>query len=895
MNVDRLLRIIPLRWRSVFHRDAIERELDEELRYHLDTQIAENVRRGMAPDAARIAAVRALGGIEFQKEQVRDTRGTRWIEEWAGDLRFALRGIRRSPGFSFTIVLTLTLGIGANTAMFTLLRGTLFKALPNRHGEQLVYIRQSAAKSPNERFSVPEIAEYRATSKTLSAIAEYSAMTFTLVSDDGPPVHAQTGIVTGNYFDVMGLVPVLGRLTDRSDDGPAAPSVSVLTYEYWMSHFNGDSAIVGRTIRLNDKISTVVGVVQRAAHYPQRTDVFVNTVSSAHHMGAAMVTSRTHRMTEIFGRLAPRATVAQAQSELARLLTTMVRDHPEAYKESQYTVRLAPLRAVLNERATLTFWVLMAAAVFVLFIACANVANLTLMRGVRRERELHVRAALGAGGWRLRRLLIVENLTLALVGGALGVLVAVASLKTLIRFAEQLTPRAYEIRVDAVVLAVGMLTSIVAAIALAFVPRIDRGNLAPSLAGSGRRTTVGRGRQRAQGSLVVAQLAVCMILLTGAGLLVRTLANLESVETGVRTDGVLTVEMPLASTPATSPADQTANLAMYERIRDRVAALPGVERAALGSAVPLRGSHLNSDIAVDGVPVLPHAPAPSAVLSSVDPDYFDAAGIPLLAGREFTSTDRAGQPLVVVLNASFAKRLFGNRNPIGQRVAWAGMLVTYLSVSADWRTVVGVVGDTRDQGLEGDPTATVYEPFPQAPVLGGALVIKTKTDPVPFQAAVTRAIREISPRQMIERPETLDAIRDETVAPRRLNAMFIALFGVLAMVIATVGIAGVLAFSVSARIPEIGIRMSLGADASRVRRMVLSEGGALLATGLILGLGGGLASGRVLRRMLFGVAPNDPATFVAVAFLLGAVGLSACWLPAARAANVDPATALRAE
>jgi ABC-type antimicrobial peptide transport system permease subunit len=282
-------------------------------------------------------------------------------------------------------------------------------------------------------------------------------------------------------------------------------------------------------------------------------------------------------------------------------------------------------------------------------------------------------------------------------------------------------------------------------------------------------------------------------------------------------------------------------------------------------------------------------------MNNVGPDYFDAAGIPLLAGRAFRPSDRSPQPPVVVLNASLAKQLFGNRNPIGRRVAWAGMVVQYMSVPGDWRTVVGVVGDTRDQGLEGDPTPTMYEPFAQGAILGGALVIQVRGDPTAAQAPVIRAIREISPRRMIELPETLESIRDETVAPRRLNAIFIALFGALAMVIAMVGIAGVLAFSVSVRIPEIGIRMSLGADASRVRRMVLGEGGALLVTGLILGLGGALATARVLRGMLFGVAPNDPATFVAVAFILGAVGASACWLPAARAAGVDPAVALRAE
>ena len=451
-----------------------------------------------------------------------------------------------------------------------------------------MYLRQSTAKSPNELFSVPEIADYRAASTTLSAIAEYSSTTFTLTGDDGLPIHAQAGIVTGNYFEVMGLAPILGRLTDRGDDGPSAPSVAVLTYEFWKDHFGGDSAIVGRTVRLDTKIATIVGVVQRAAHYPRRTDIFVNTVTSPHHLGAAMVTSRTHRMTEVFGRLAPHVTVDRARTEIARLSATLAREYPDAYgKDEKFAISLAPLRAVLNERATLTLWVLMAAAAFVLFIACANVANLTLMRGVRRERELHVRAALGAGAWRLRRLLIVENLTLALVGGVLGVLVAAASLKTLVAFAAQLTPRAYEIRVDGVVLAVGFATSIVAAIALSFVPRIDGGALAPSLTAASRRVTLGRGRQRAQQSLVVAQLAVCMVLLTGAGLLVRTLANLEAVDTGVRAERVLTLEMPMPGPLFTSPADpgdEPRELRAHPRSSRRAAGsrhrLAGVGRSA---------------------------------------------------------------------------------------------------------------------------------------------------------------------------------------------------------------------------------------------------------------------------------------------------------------------------
>jgi predicted permease len=574
----------------------------------------------------------------------------------------------------------------------------------------------------------------------------------------------------------------------------------------------------------------------------------------------------------------------------------MYHDHPEAYeKAAQYEVTVSPLRDAVNERASLMFWLLMGAAAFVLLIACANVSNLTLMRGVDREREMLVRAALGAGRGRLRRLLVVENLALAIAGGALGVLVAFAGLRLLVAFAAQFSPRASEIRVDGVVLAVGLATSVLVAVALSFVPRIggDR-SLAVSLApsGGGRRTTLDRGRQRFQQSLVVAQIGACMVLLTGAGLLVRTLAKLQSVETGVRAERVLTVQLPLQGDLLREVMRQPEHLAEYERMRDRVAALPGVQTAALGGGAPLKGD-VSFDVKAEGRAVAPDRPTPHANLATVDPRYFAAAGIPLVAGRGFLSTDRRGASPVVVLNRSFARELFGDENPIGRRVAWTGEVMKFTPISTAWRTVVGVVGDTRRP--DGDPTPTMYEPFAQEVIFGATMVLRATSDPTPLQATITRAIREVSPRQLIEKVETLEQIEDEVVAPRRLNALFIAAFGALAFAIAMVGIAGVLAFSVSSRTAEIAIRMSLGATARRVYGMVLGEGGALLAGGLLVGLTGALFAARLLRGLLFGVTPHDPATLGAVAIVLAAVGVAACWVPAARAARVDPAVALRAE
>jgi predicted permease len=650
---------------------------------------------------------------------------------------------------------------------------------------------------------------------------------------------------------------------------------------------------VGRVFRINGRSAAVVGVAEAAPHFPTENDVFVNMVTSPHHLDATMLHGRTHRMTEVFARLAPTATVEQTRAEITRIQATVHADHPEAYEQaSGFDIWVAPLREALNERASLMMWLLMGAASFVLLIACANVANLTLMRGVRREREMLVRAALGAGRWRLRKLLLIENLALALVGGVLGVGIAFAGLEMLVAFARQISPRADEIRVDGLVLGVALVTSILAAVALSFAPRIgsEHGLTAP-LSAAGRRTTTGRAGHRLQQTLVMAQLAVCVVLLTAAGLLGRTLASLQSVETGVHAENALAMELPIEGETLTG----AEKLSMYERMREGVAALPEVETAGLGSNVPLRNTSFVLEIKAEGRASTPGEATPRAVYKTADPQYFEAAGIPLLAGRAFASTDRRESPRVVILSRSLAERLFPGQDPIGRRVAWTGEVLNFIPVSGDWRTVVGVVGDTRDAGLDSEPTPTLFQPFAQEELFAGALVIRTRSDPAALENTVVRTIRDLYPRQLIENVATLEEVRDATVAPRRLNALFITSFGVLALIIAAVGIAGVLAFSVSSRTAEFGIRMSLGADAARVHRQVLGEGGVLLGGGLALGVAGALATTRLLQGLLFGVAPHDPTTLIAVTMVLAMVGVAACWIPAARAAKVDPAVALRAE
>jgi predicted permease len=498
------------------------------------------------------------------------------------DFRYALRSLTRARGFAFAVILTLGLAIGANTAIFSVVRGVMLRPLPHRDGDRLMFLRQSAngAGRDNVAFSVPEINDFRSASKTLGGIAEYSPMTFTLLGEKDA-VRIDVGLVTGNYLSVMGLGPVLGRGFGPGDDGRGAAPVMMLTHEYWQKRFNGDSAIVGQSLRVNGKAVAVVGVLQSAPYFPAHIDALMNMVNSEHHLSAMMVTGRTHRMTQMIARLAPGATVEQARAEVAGISTRVHADFPGSYDAaSGYKVTLTPFKEVLGQNAKLTLWLLMGAAAFVLVIACANVANLTLMRGVRREHELVVRAALGAGTGRLRRLLLAENLLLALLGAGLGLVLAFGGVQMLVAFASRYSPRAGEIRVDGAVLAFTLALTVVVAVLLSFAPNLaNEKTLGSALSSGARRATGGVRRQRLQQTLVVVQVAVSVVLLTGAGLLVRTIERLALVDTGMKAENVLTMEVP---SDFGGQAIAAAN-AKYEQMRNEVAALPGVSEVGLGS------------------------------------------------------------------------------------------------------------------------------------------------------------------------------------------------------------------------------------------------------------------------------------------------------------------------
>lgn len=810
-------------------------------------------------------------------------------------IKYAIRSLARARGFTLAVILTLGLGIGANTAIFSVVRGVLLRPLPHEDGDRLVYLRHSMDGPGGENilFSVPEINDFRASSRALAGLAEYSPMTYTLRGDNDA-VRMTVGLVTGNYFQVMGLAPILGRALTPLDDGTQAAPVMVLTHDYWTRRFRGDSGVVGDTVLLDGRNVAVVGVLQPSPTFPARFDALMNMVISEHHTSALMNQGRTHRMTEVVARLAPDATVEQARTEVTGITQRVMLEYASDYDAaSNPKVEVKPFQEVMGEQARQTLYLLMAAAAFVMIISCANVANLGLMRVVRREHELVVRAALGAGAARLRHLLLAENLVLATAGAVLGLVLAKGGLGLLISLAERYSPRANEISLDGMVLGFTLLLTLAVALILTYAPRLAKeGSLGTLITAGTTRTAGSIRKQRLQRALVVAQVAVSVMLLTGAGLLVRTMQRLAEVDDGLRQQEVLTMEVPIGFGDL---AKDSANKLMYERMRFELGALPGVRDVAIGSTMPLRSTPFQLEVKAEGRAANPNEPMPRAEYRTASPEYFRAAGIPLMRGREFQSTDRQGSGWVVVINKTLADHLFPDRDPVGQRIAWTGDVLRFIPVTGEWRTVVGVVADTKDGGLDAEPRGVVFMPFLQEYTFGGGLVINAQADAAGLAPAALRILRGITPTDPIENVLTVDQIRDESVAPRRLNAALLTSFSALAVLIAAVGIAGVLAFSVSTRTNEIGIRMSLGASTGMVQRMILSEGGILLGLGLVLGVAGALLTARLIRGMLFGVEPHDPATLVATASLMAVVGIVACWLPAVRAARVDPIEAIRAQ
>lgn len=821
-----------------------------------------------------------------------------WISASAfiQDLKFALRSLWRVKGLTITVILTLALGIGANAAIFTLVRGVLLRPLVNRDEGRLIYVHQGTSDDPSGDmpFSVPEIQDIRAGVKTLSSIGEFSTIGFTMLGL-GDPREVRAGVVDGNFFEVMGLRPVLGRLLGPHDDGPSAAGACVLTYRFWTTQGKSDPKVIGKTLRLGERTATIVGVLEPSIPYPADTELIANIVTSPHHLSATMVTGRVHRMTEIFGRLAPGVDINAARAELRVIYGTMVKAHPEAYPpKSEFNINAVLLRDQITSRARTVLLVLLGASVLMFVIACSNVANLILARTVRREGELGIRAALGATDRDLRRVLLAESLILCGAGALLGVLSARPMVAILARYAARFSVRALDLTVDSSMLWVGAALALVAAVTLAYIPRLPSADSSRGFglqAGSTRVTGSANRRLRV---FAITQIAASFVLLAGAAMLIKTLVALQTVQTGFDTRRVLSVSVPIMSYGKTP--EQVFNF--YKETLRKITSLPGVDGVALGTFVPWRdGGKFGAgfEFTTEGRPHIQGEQDPHARFRTVSPGFFSSVGVPLIAGRDFNDLDRKGSDQVVIVSQTLAQRMFPNQEAVNRHLTWTDPVMKYVDIATTPRRIIGIAADVDDENVEPGPAMTVYHPFSQEQIWAGNLFIHTHGNPYALISPVTGVIRGMSAEQPVERAATLEDVRAEVLSPNRLNTLVFGGFAIVALAIAVVGVAGVLAFSVSGRTREFGIRLALGSAPSRLVMGVLGQGAVMATLGVVAGALGGFALASLVGSYVPGMRMPGATPVVGAASVLIAAALIASLIPAMRASRVDAMEALRSE
>jgi putative ABC transport system permease protein len=808
------------------------------------------------------------------------------------DIRLAFRSLRQTPGYALAFILTLGLGIGANTAIFSVINGVLLRPLPYPEADRIMHLRQpqTSAGIEDTGFSFVEVADYRAAATTIDQFVEFGDWTFNVLGR-GDPHRATGGLVTANFFPMLGVRAHLGRLLLPSDEGKGAAPVAVLTYAYWQRLFGSDPNVVGQMLDLTAKKVQIVGVLAPGSHYAtqRKQDFYVNYAANDHYVGASMQNERVHRMTDVYARLAPGRTAGAAQAELREIARRLHTNNPSAYPASHgFDTVVTPWKDELTAKARPTLMILMVTTVFVLVIACANVANLTLTRLVQREREMAIRAALGARGSRLRRLLLAENLVLSVLGGGLGLLLAVSGLDLLVAYAGRFTTRTGEIALDGWVLTFTLLVSIAMALVFAWAPRLTFvSDPVRAMAGAGGRATGSTGRRRAQRILVVSQLAASFMLLIGAGLLTRTLLHLYSIDPGFNLANVLSLEAP----DDFSVSNRDRRVQFSRDVLDRVRSEPAVQGAAMASTAPLVGSYpFPQEIRVDGGDSVATGSSPRTVTRIVSSGYFETIGAGIKEGRSFQGTDGAKSAPVVILSESMARFYFRNHEAVGRHISWK-------QFNGNWTKpaeIVGVAADNRSDGITETPFHTLYQLDTQTTPVS-TLLLRTAGLPSGLAPHLIETIRQLDPNRPIDHVQTLEEIRDESIAPQRLNATLIGVFALLALAIATVGVAGVLAFSVSQRTNELGIRLALGAERTAILRMILGEGATMAVIGLAVGGLAALPLSRLLTGLLVGVEPLDPPTIALSAMLLVGVALVASWIPARTATTVDPMTALKGD
>ncbi len=823
-----------------------------------------------------------------------DKGGLTFVESFGQDVRYGIRILLRNPGFTLVAVLTLALGVGVNTAIFSVIYGVLLRPLPYRDGRQLAVVHQQArlANVEDMGFSVKEVFDYRDQNKTMESVVEHHSMSFILYGRQEPE-RVQTGVVSANFFDVLGVKPILGRTFVPDDERPGADAVLVLSYKYWQQGHGGDPDIVGKVFQMNNRPHVVIGVLPPIPQYPAESDVYMPTIQCPFRSAPAFIEDRNSRMMTVFCRLRPGVGLPQAQADLSTIANNLQAAYPESYpKSAGYTAQVVSLQEELTRRARPTFLILLATAGLVLLIACANVGNLSLARVLQRKREVAMRMALGASRVRLIRQLLTESTLLALLGGGIGLLIAELSLPPLVEFAARFTNRTGEINIDLSVLLFTLLVSVATGLVFGLIPAFSFGknsqrSLSDALKEEGGRSTSG-GKNRVRSLLVVTQVAVSFTILIAAGLMLRSLLKLQRVNPGFNPEKVLVMRLAPNWSKYTTNAQFSE---LFKRILERVRPQPGVQSASLASTYPLNPTGItrgpnNVSVQLEGRPLGEGQLAPQVDPRAVSPEYFRTIGAPLIRGRVFTDADDEKAPLVAIINESAARHRWGEEDALGKRVSFDG--------GKSWVTVVGIVGDVKQYGLDREPTDEIYGPLAQNPN-GSFLLVRTLSDPMSMARLMRDVVHQVDPQTAVDQVKTLEQVRDDSVASPRLTAVLLGLFAALALIITAAGITGVMALAVTQRTREIGIRMALGATRARILAMVMRQGMTLVLLGLAVGVIGALILNRLMAALLFDTPAADPATFAAVSLLLIAVAASACLMPALRATGIDPMLSLRSE
>jgi predicted permease len=875
--------MFPLRLRSLFRKGHIEQDLSDELRFHLEKLIEQNAARGMTPQEARHAALRELGGLEQIKEECRDMRRVNYIENFIQDLRYGLRMLARSPGFAAVVILTLALGIGANTALFSVVDTVLLRPLPYKDASRLVWATERFAFNPGASAVVsPDFIGWKDRNQVFEQVGAFGGGVGANLTAVDEPVRVSVTNITAGFFPMLGVKPIVGRTFLPAEGKQGQDHVALLSETLWRSRFSAGPHILGTTIRLDGAAYVVVGIMPVTLRYPG-ADVWTPLALDAETFSPH---SPRWSILTVIARLKPGVKVGRAQSDLQLITQQMDREYPPeaAPFRAHKQVEVIPLHELLVQNVRSLLLILLGAVGFVLLIACANVANLLLSRGLVRGKEMAVRAALGARRLRLIRQLLTESLLLAATGGVLGFLAGLWGMKIL----QQLIPSNLpsDIHLDLRILAFSAAIAVGAVLVFGFIPALiaSRTDLGEALREGGWQAGASPAAHRLRGLMSAGEIALSLILLVGAGLLARSFLRVTEVGLGFDPRGLLIASV---DRPLTIGFESHLHAAFFHDALERIQKLPGVKDAALTTHYPL-GPFRNATLMLNvkgGENVRP--PQPISV-TAVSPDYFGVMRIPLLKGRVFGETDAVGAKGVVIMNESLAKTVFGGRDPLGQHISFG-------PPPASWLEVVGVVSDVRNNGLEQEPGSEIFVPYPQQPSFSMTFVLRTESKPEMLVGAVREAVESVDKNQPLSAAESMDKVIANSVAPRRFQMMLLGLFALLALVLAAVGVYGVINYSCSQRTHEFGIRMALGAERRDILKLVIRQGFRLALIGVGIGVVGGLALTRFIASLLYAVRPTDPVTFTAVSLLLAGVAVLASYFPGRRVTRLDAGAVLRRE